>query len=131
VHLIPGTLHGAIERFANVVAVRSVARFRQRACGMAQRPRNCMMPWKLVGDEPSWNRTNSTSRSADTDGRVPSGPAAGLSPDHGDEPFCACAESGQAGFIVTLNPSDSHTHRARSHRPFAGRRVRHEALTKG
>jgi predicted nucleic acid-binding protein len=30
----------------------------------------------------------------------------GLSPDPGDEPFCACAEDGDADFIVTLNPSD-------------------------
>jgi predicted nucleic acid-binding protein len=37
---------------------------------------------------------------------VPSGPAPGLSPDPGDEPFCASAESGRADFIVTLNPSD-------------------------
>ena len=29
-----------------------------------------------------------------------------ISPDPGDDPFCACAESGQADFIVTLNPKD-------------------------
>ena len=29
-----------------------------------------------------------------------------LSPDPADDPFCACAESGQAAFIVTLNPKD-------------------------
>lgn len=28
------------------------------------------------------------------------------SPDPDDEPFCACAESGKASFIVTLNPKD-------------------------
>lgn len=37
---------------------------------------------------------------------VPAGPYRGLSPDPGDEPFCACAEDGGADFIVTLNPSD-------------------------
>jgi len=37
---------------------------------------------------------------------VTSGPSRSLSPDPGDEPFCACAESGRADFIVTLNPSD-------------------------
>lgn len=30
----------------------------------------------------------------------------GLSPDPGDEVFCACAEEGNADFIVTLNPRD-------------------------
>lgn len=29
-----------------------------------------------------------------------------ISPDPGDDPFCACAENGQADFIVTLNPED-------------------------
>lgn len=29
-----------------------------------------------------------------------------ISPDPGDDPFCACAETGQADFIVTLNPKD-------------------------
>ena len=29
-----------------------------------------------------------------------------ISPDPGDDPFCACAESGNADFIVTLNPKD-------------------------
>ncbi len=32
---------------------------------------------------------------------VPAGPYRGLSPDPGDEPFCACAENGGADFIVT------------------------------
>jgi uncharacterized protein len=32
--------------------------------------------------------------------------AAGISPDPKDDPFCACAEQGNADFIVTLNPSD-------------------------
>jgi predicted nucleic acid-binding protein len=29
-----------------------------------------------------------------------------LSPDPGDDPFCACAEHGEADFIVTLNKKD-------------------------
>jgi len=29
-----------------------------------------------------------------------------ISPDPGDDPFCACAEAGKADFIVTLNPKD-------------------------
>lgn len=29
-----------------------------------------------------------------------------VSPDPGDDPFCACAEAGGAAFIVTLNPKD-------------------------
>jgi predicted nucleic acid-binding protein len=29
-----------------------------------------------------------------------------ISPDPGDDPFCACAERGKADFIVTLNPKD-------------------------
>src|SRR5262249_25788802 len=29
-----------------------------------------------------------------------------ISPDPGDDPFCACAEEGEADFIVTLNPRD-------------------------
>ena len=29
-----------------------------------------------------------------------------ISPDPGDDPFCACAEEGQAAFIATLNPKD-------------------------
>jgi predicted nucleic acid-binding protein len=37
---------------------------------------------------------------------VASGPHRGLSPDPDDEPFCACAEDGDADFIVTLNPAD-------------------------
>jgi hypothetical protein len=37
---------------------------------------------------------------------VTGGSSRGLSPDPGDEPFCASAESGRADFIVTLNPSD-------------------------
>jgi predicted nucleic acid-binding protein len=37
---------------------------------------------------------------------VPTGPYRALSPDPGDEPFCACAEDGEADFIVTLNPKD-------------------------
>ena len=29
-----------------------------------------------------------------------------VSPDPADDPFCACAEIGNAAFIVTLNPKD-------------------------
>jgi predicted nucleic acid-binding protein len=29
-----------------------------------------------------------------------------VSPDPGDDPICACAEEGDADFIVTLNPRD-------------------------
>lgn len=29
-----------------------------------------------------------------------------ISPDPGDDPFCACAETGKADFIATLNPKD-------------------------
>lgn len=29
-----------------------------------------------------------------------------VSPDPGDDPFCACAELGNASFLVTLNPRD-------------------------
>lgn len=29
-----------------------------------------------------------------------------ISPDPGDDPFCACSESGEADFIVTLNAKD-------------------------
>jgi predicted nucleic acid-binding protein len=29
-----------------------------------------------------------------------------ISPDPGDDPFCACSETGRADFIVTLNPKD-------------------------
>ena len=32
--------------------------------------------------------------------------APGISPDPGDDPFCACAEVGKASFLVTLNPRD-------------------------
>jgi len=31
---------------------------------------------------------------------------AAVSPDPADNPFCACAEVGNAAFIVTLNPKD-------------------------
>jgi predicted nucleic acid-binding protein len=37
---------------------------------------------------------------------VPASALPSISPDPGDDPFCACAESGQADFIVTLNPKD-------------------------
>lgn len=29
-----------------------------------------------------------------------------ISPDPGDDPFCACAETGRADFVLTLNPKD-------------------------
>jgi predicted nucleic acid-binding protein len=29
-----------------------------------------------------------------------------ISPDPGDDPFCGCAETGRADFVVTLNPKD-------------------------
>jgi predicted nucleic acid-binding protein len=29
-----------------------------------------------------------------------------ISPDPGDDPFCACAEEGEAALIATLNPKD-------------------------
>ena len=32
--------------------------------------------------------------------------SAEISPDPNDDPFCLCAESGKADFIVTLNPKD-------------------------
>lgn len=38
-----------------------------------------------------------------------------LSPDPGDEPFCTCAEAGNADFIVTLNPDDFPRHKLRAH----------------
>jgi predicted nucleic acid-binding protein len=37
---------------------------------------------------------------------VPASVLPKISPDPGDDPFCACAESGHADFIVTLNPKD-------------------------
>ena len=38
-----------------------------------------------------------------------------ISPDPGDEPFCVCAEAGNADFIVTLNPADFPPHKLRAH----------------
>lgn len=38
----------------------------------------------------------------------------GLSPDSGDEPFCVCAEDGDADFTITLNPSDFPQNRLRA-----------------
>lgn len=32
--------------------------------------------------------------------------SASVSPDPGDDPFCACAKAGNASFLVTLNPRD-------------------------
>jgi len=37
---------------------------------------------------------------------VPASSLPNISPDPGDDPFCACAETGRADFIVTLNPKD-------------------------
>ena len=37
---------------------------------------------------------------------VPASALPDISPDPGDDPFCACTETGQADFIVTLNPKD-------------------------
>jgi predicted nucleic acid-binding protein len=37
---------------------------------------------------------------------VPASAFPNISPDPGDDPFCAGAESGHADFIVTLNPKD-------------------------
>ena len=37
---------------------------------------------------------------------VPASALPDISPDPGDDSFCACAESGQADFIVTLNAKD-------------------------
>lgn len=37
---------------------------------------------------------------------VPASALPDISPDPGDDPFCACAETGRADFIVTLNPKD-------------------------
>jgi len=37
-----------------------------------------------------------------------------ISPDPGDEPFCMCAETGNADFIVTLNPKDFPQHKLRA-----------------
>jgi len=37
---------------------------------------------------------------------VPTSALPSISPDPGDDPFCACAETGRADFILTLNPRD-------------------------
>ena len=37
---------------------------------------------------------------------VPTSTPPNISPDAGDDPFCACAETGRADFIVTLNSKD-------------------------
>ena len=37
---------------------------------------------------------------------VPASALPNISPDPGDDCFCACAETGRADFIVTLNPKD-------------------------
>jgi predicted nucleic acid-binding protein len=37
---------------------------------------------------------------------VPASALPNISADPGDDPFCACAETGRADFIVTLNPRD-------------------------
>lgn len=38
-----------------------------------------------------------------------------ISPDPGDDAFCACAEQGKADFIVTLNRKDFPQHLLRAH----------------
>ena len=42
-------------------------------------------------------------------------PGYGISPDPDDEPFCSCAEVGNADSIVTLNPSDFPQQKLRAH----------------
>lgn len=37
---------------------------------------------------------------------IPSASGRDISPDPFDEPFCTCAEVGNADFIATLNPAD-------------------------
>jgi predicted nucleic acid-binding protein len=37
-----------------------------------------------------------------------------LSPDPKDDPFCVCAEQGNADYIVTLNPKDFPQHRLKA-----------------
>jgi uncharacterized protein len=37
---------------------------------------------------------------------VPASALPDISPDPGDDPFCACAETGRADFIITLNLKD-------------------------
>ena len=37
---------------------------------------------------------------------VPAAALPNISPDPGEDPFCACAEAGLAAFIVALNPKD-------------------------
>jgi predicted nucleic acid-binding protein len=46
---------------------------------------------------------------------TPDRPGSNISPDPGDEPFCICAETGNADFIVTLNPKDFPHHKLRAH----------------
>ena len=46
-----------------------------------------------------------------------------ISPDPGDEPFCACAEAGNADFIMTLNPADFPQYKLRAHVIAPGERI--------
>ena len=46
-----------------------------------------------------------------------------ISPDPGDDPFCACAEHGRADFIVTLNPRDFPQHLLSAHVIRPGERI--------
>jgi len=46
-----------------------------------------------------------------------------ISPDPGDDPFCACAENGRVDFIVTLNPKDFPQSRLSAHVIKPGERI--------
>ena len=46
---------------------------------------------------------------------VPPSAMPAISPDPGDDPFCACAETGRADFIVTLNTKDFPQHSLSAH----------------
>jgi predicted nucleic acid-binding protein len=46
---------------------------------------------------------------------IPDRTGSNISPDPGDEPFCICAEMGNADFIVTLNAKDFPHHKLRAH----------------
>jgi predicted nucleic acid-binding protein len=46
---------------------------------------------------------------------IPATAGRDISPDPLDEPFCVCAEEGNADFIVTLNPRDFPKHMLKAH----------------